>query len=112
LEGKRPLVMFSHGRGSNGLQYAWFAEYLAARGYIVGEINHWRANTWDATIAYLANRLWQRPVDIGLAITSLLDDRTGAAVSIGPGIDRAAIHQTIGAAAQEFFDAALGVTRK
>ena len=74
LEGKRPLVMFSHGRGSNGLQYAWFAEYLAARGYVVAAINHYRANTWDATIAYLANRLWQRPVDIGLAITFLLDD--------------------------------------
>jgi predicted dienelactone hydrolase len=28
---KRPLVMLSHGRGSNGLLYAWFAEYLAAR---------------------------------------------------------------------------------
>jgi predicted dienelactone hydrolase len=32
---KRPLVMFSHGRGSNGLYYAWFGEFLASRGYIV-----------------------------------------------------------------------------
>lgn len=71
---RRPLVMFSHGRGSNGLYYAWFAEYLAARGYIVAAINHYRANTYDATIAYLANKLWQRPVDIGLAITFLLRD--------------------------------------
>ena len=29
---RRPLVMLSHGRGSNGLLYAWFAEYPAARG--------------------------------------------------------------------------------
>jgi predicted dienelactone hydrolase len=69
---RRPLVVFSHGRGSNGLSYAWFGEYLAARGYIVAAINHYRANTYDSNIAYLANRLWQRPVDIGLAISFLL----------------------------------------
>ncbi|MGH6912959.1 MAG: hypothetical protein ACREH3_04550 [Geminicoccales bacterium] len=46
LEGtRRPLVMFSHGRGSNGL-YAWFAEFLAARGYIVAALNHYRANSY------------------------------------------------------------------
>jgi predicted dienelactone hydrolase len=35
---------------------------------------HYRANTYDATIAYLANKLWQRPVDISLIITDLLAD--------------------------------------
>ena len=58
---KHPLVVFSHGRGSNGLYYAWFAEFLAARGYIVAALNHYRANTYDSTIAYLANKLWQTP---------------------------------------------------
>ena len=71
---KHPLVMFSHGRGSNGLYYAWFAEFLAAHGYIVAALNHYRANTYDATIAYLANKLWQRPRDIGLSISFLLND--------------------------------------
>lgn len=71
---KRPLVMFSHGRGSNPLAYAWFAQNLAARGYVVAGLYHWRANTYDATIAYLANKLWQRPVDLGLAIDFLLVD--------------------------------------
>ncbi|HKF07313.1 MAG TPA: prolyl oligopeptidase family serine peptidase [Xanthobacteraceae bacterium] len=71
---KRPLVMFSHGRGSNGLYYAWFAEFLAARGYIVAALNHYRANTDDSTIAYLANRLWQRPRDISLTVSFLLND--------------------------------------
>jgi predicted dienelactone hydrolase len=75
-EGRRPLVMFSHGRGSDGLVYAWFAEYLAARGYIVAAINHYRANTYDSNVAYLANKLWQRPIDIGLAISFLLRDET------------------------------------
>src|SRR5215467_6352110 len=69
---KHPLVMFSHGRGSNGLYYAWLAEFLAARGYIVAALNHYRANTYDSTIAYLANKLWQRPRDVGLSISFLL----------------------------------------
>jgi predicted dienelactone hydrolase len=69
-----PLVVFSHGRGSNGLYYAWFAEFLASRGYIVAALNHYRANTWDSTIAYLANKLWQRPLDVGLNISFLLND--------------------------------------
>src|SRR3954467_10691964 len=56
-----PLVVFSHGRGSNGLYYAWFGEFLASRGYIVAALTHYRANTYDSTPAYLANKLWQRP---------------------------------------------------
>jgi predicted dienelactone hydrolase len=71
---KHPLVVFSHGRGSNGLSYAWFAEFLASRGYIVAALNHYRANTYDSTIAYLANKLWQRPFDVGLVISFLLKD--------------------------------------
>ncbi|MGA7456070.1 MAG: hypothetical protein WBW51_01915, partial [Methyloceanibacter sp.] len=54
-EGRYPLVMLSHGRGSNPLQYAWFAETLAAHGYIVAGLYHYRANTYDQTIAYLSN---------------------------------------------------------
>src|SRR5262249_42820756 len=71
---KHPLVVFSHGRGSNGLYYAWFAEFLASHGYIVAALNHYRANTYDTTIAYLANKLWQRPRDVALSISFLLND--------------------------------------
>ncbi|HEY6431760.1 MAG TPA: hypothetical protein VIZ17_07225, partial [Acetobacteraceae bacterium] len=35
---RHPLVMFSHGRGSNGLYYAWFAAYLASHGFIVAAL--------------------------------------------------------------------------
>ena len=73
-EGKFPLVMFSHGRGSNPLSYAWFAETLASHGYIVAAPYHYRANTYNSTIAYLANKLWQRPLDVSFDITSLLND--------------------------------------
>jgi predicted dienelactone hydrolase len=66
--------MLSHGRGSNPLQYAWFAETLAGQGYIVAGLYHYRANTYDQTIAYLSNKIWQRPRDISLAIDFLLED--------------------------------------
>jgi predicted dienelactone hydrolase len=71
---KRPLVVFSHGAGSNGLYYAWFGEYLASRGYLVAMVYHYRANTYDSTVMYTRSKLWQRPRDIALDITSLLQD--------------------------------------
>jgi predicted dienelactone hydrolase len=69
-----PLIMLSHGRGSNGMIYAWLAEYLASRGYIVAAPNHYRANSYDSSIVYLANKIWQRPRDIGLDITWITRD--------------------------------------
>jgi predicted dienelactone hydrolase len=72
---RRPLVMFSHGHSSNGLYYAWFGQYLAARGYLVAMPYHYRANTYDSTIMYTRSKLWQRPRDISLIITSLLADK-------------------------------------
>jgi len=60
VEGRHPLVMLSHGRGSNPLQYAWFAETLASQGYIVAGLYHYRANTYDQSIAYLSSKIWQK----------------------------------------------------
>ena len=71
---RHPLIMLSHGRGSDAWQYAWLAQALAARGYIVAALNHYRANTYDREIGWLANRIWQRPIDVSLAITHLLHD--------------------------------------
>jgi len=79
---KHPLIMFSHGAGSNGLYYAWFGEYLASRGYLVAMLYHYRANTYDGTVMYTRSKLWQRPRDITLDITSLLKDKIW-----GPHID-------------------------
>jgi len=81
-EVKRPLIMFSHGAGSNGLYYAWFGEYLASHGYFVAMLYHYRANTYDSTIMYTRSKLWQRPRDISLDITNLLEDKVW-----GPHID-------------------------
>ena len=79
---EHPLVMFSHGAGGNGSGYAWFGEYLASRGYIVAMVYHYRANTFDSSALYVRNRLWQRPRDISLDITHLLQDNVW-----GPHID-------------------------
>jgi predicted dienelactone hydrolase len=80
---KHPLVMFSHGAGGNGSVYAWFGEYLASHGYLVALLYHYRANTYDSSALYVRNRLWQRPRDISLDITYLLQDQVW-----GPHIDR------------------------
>jgi predicted dienelactone hydrolase len=58
---KHPLIMFSHGAGSNGLYYAWFGEYLAPRGYLVVMLYHYRANTYDSSVMYVRSKLRQRP---------------------------------------------------
>src|SRR5450432_4258759 len=72
---KHPLVMFSHGAGGNGSVYAWFGEYLASHGYLVALLYHFRANTYDSSALYVRNKIWQRPRDIGLDITNLLEDK-------------------------------------
>lgn len=73
---RRPLIMLSHGRGSDAWRYAWFAQALASRGYIVAGLNHYRANTYDQDIGHLANKTWQRPIDVSLDISHLLADPT------------------------------------
>ena len=79
---KHPLVMFSHGAGGNGSGYAWFGEYLASHGYFVAIVYHYRANTFDSSALYVRNRIWQRPRDISLDISHLLQDKVS-----GPHID-------------------------
>jgi predicted dienelactone hydrolase len=73
---RHPLIVFSHGAGGNGSVYAWFGEYLAAHGYIVAMAYHYRANTYDSSALYVRNRIWQRPRDISLDISHLLEDKT------------------------------------
>jgi predicted dienelactone hydrolase len=75
---KHPLVMFSHGAGGNASGYAWFGEYLASHGYLVAMAYHYRANTFDSSALYVRSRLWQRPRDISLDISQLLQDKVWA----------------------------------
>jgi predicted dienelactone hydrolase len=84
---KRPLVMLSHGRGSNRVQYAWFAQVRAAHGYFVAARYHYRVNTYDATIAavpqYLRDEL---PLD---PTPALHDSHIKCAVAMAPGMIKA-----------------------
>jgi len=75
---RHPLVVFSHGAGGNGAGYAWFGEYLASHGYFVAMVYHYRANTFDSSALYMRNRIWQRPRDVSLDISQLLQDRVWA----------------------------------
>jgi predicted dienelactone hydrolase len=79
---KRPLVMFSHGAGGNASGYVWFGELMASHGYLVAMVYHYRANTYDTSALYLRSRLWQRPRDISLDLSQLLQDKNW-----GPHID-------------------------
>ena len=79
---KHPMVVFSHGAGGNGSGYAWFGQYLASHGYLVAMVYHYRANTFDSSALYVRNRLWQRPRDVSLDISHLLEDKVW-----GPHID-------------------------
>ena len=63
-EGRHPLVMLSHGRGSNPLAYAWFAQYRppsAATSSPPSITTTSGRYLRFQPIAYLANRIWQRP---------------------------------------------------
>jgi hypothetical protein len=68
---KRPLVMFSHGRGSNGTYYAWFAEFLATRAYVVATsittaptLTTRPSCTWRSTLATAARRQFGHHVPV------------------------------------------------
>ena len=109
--------MFSHGAGGNGSGYAWFGEYLAAHGYLVAMVYHYRANTFDSSALYVRNRLWQRPGPVSHEIFDNECDQVGRdnypeACIDAPGVDRARLHEYIENAALKFFDTTLSVQRQ
>ncbi|MBS0656254.1 MAG: hypothetical protein JSR46_10785 [Verrucomicrobia bacterium] len=71
-EKKLPLVLFSHGYSGNQWVGTWFAEYLAARGYIVAVVRHY-GNSYRNMIPELCARPWNRPQDLKFALDQLLE---------------------------------------
>jgi predicted dienelactone hydrolase len=68
-----PLVLLSHGdRGSN-LDQSWLAEALAANGYLVASVAHWK-NTWNDNEPEATLRAWERPQDGTAVLDRLLSD--------------------------------------
>ncbi len=76
-----PLILFSHGYADDRFTSSWFAETLAAHGYIVATIDHY-GNTGHQ-IDELAAQSWLRPQDLSFVLTQLLNDPT-----FGPRIDK------------------------
>jgi predicted dienelactone hydrolase len=85
---KLPLIIFSHGYSGNQWVNTWFAEHLAAHGYIVAVIRHF-GNSYRNMIPELCARPWHRPQDMSFVLDQLLQhpqfatsidkDRIGAA---------------------------------
>lgn len=62
-EGRRALVVLSHGYGGNWRNQSWLASALVRRGYIVVSLDHPGTTTMDMNTQTAAH-LWQRPEDI------------------------------------------------
>jgi predicted dienelactone hydrolase len=69
-----PLVIISHGTAGHYSDHDWLAEELARHGYIVAGLNHPRNTRKDMSAEGII-RVWDRPGDISLLLTSLLNDR-------------------------------------
>jgi len=66
-----PLIMFSHGFSGNQWQNCWFAEFFAARGFIVAAVRHY-GNSMPLMIPEICIRSWNRPQDMSFALDHIL----------------------------------------
>jgi predicted dienelactone hydrolase len=70
---KLPLILLSHGTGGGRLNQEWLADTLVKNGFIVAAVDHW-GNTFDNKIGIEFAKPWERPQDISLVLTNLLND--------------------------------------
>jgi len=71
--GRRPLVLVSHGMYGNIFNQAWLGRELAQRGYLVAAVNHPGSTTFDRRPDE-SRRLWERPADLSRLLDKLLAD--------------------------------------
>lgn len=85
-DGKRPVVLWSHGSGGTTLGHHDSAEWLARRGYIVVAPLHAGNNHFDHA-AEGTQRMWQgRPRALSAALDAVLADKI-----LGPHVDVARV---------------------
>jgi predicted dienelactone hydrolase len=72
-DGRRPLVVLSHGYSGHWNNQGWLAVELVRAGYIVAAVNHPGTTAKDMNVARAA-RLWERPRDISRTIDALARD--------------------------------------
>lgn len=70
---KYPLIVMSHGNGSDRMNCSWIAEILAANGFVVAAMDH-HGNTWNNKIAECFVKIWERPKDVTFVIDQVLKD--------------------------------------
>lgn len=73
LKYRSPLVILSHGTGSNRFGLAWLAIALAKQGFIVAAPDHF-GNTFDNKIPDYFVRHWERPLDTRFVLDNILKD--------------------------------------
>jgi predicted dienelactone hydrolase len=72
---KRPLILFSHGSTSLGLELMELGDYLASHGYIVAAVNHHGNTAAEGKLLVQGFILeWERPDDLKAVLTQLLAD--------------------------------------
>ena len=77
-DGKKPLVVFSHGSGGDYHSYDWVFEALVKNGYVVAAFNHPFDNAMNNTDKGVL-RVWDRPQDVSLLVDALLADQRWSA---------------------------------
>jgi predicted dienelactone hydrolase len=68
LEGKFPLLVYSHGQPGSRLQTLYLLEHLASQGFVVAGVDHTGSIYADVTQQSYATGLVDRPLDILAAI--------------------------------------------
>lgn len=71
-EGRRPLILLSHGSGGAVETMGWIARQLAEAGYIVAGPNHPGTTRGDST-PLQTTEIWRRPTDVSELLTALLE---------------------------------------
>lgn len=77
-DGSFPLIALSHGAGGSARNYAWLAEALARRGFVVLGISHYGESpiygpeTIDPKVL---TQLWVRPADVSFGLRQILAQR-------------------------------------
>lgn len=83
VDGKRPVILLSHGFGGSARLMGWFGIAMARQGYVVVAVDHPGNNGLDAKTVAGALLTWERAADLRHALDAALADK-----AIGPHIDR------------------------
>jgi predicted dienelactone hydrolase len=68
-----PLILLSHGSGGHYINFGWLTNALLDAGYVVAAVNHPFNTVRDETPEGVV-RVWDRPPDLSLLLSYLLED--------------------------------------